>query len=154
VSVRLHGRALALKVVAFDLQLSLFAGMREVALVPCCCWRVIYTLLGKSSPVLHLRIVDPSQRPVPHAKVAVLSKASTIFQGTTGKTGELDASIAPSRNQLDIQCDGFSEQRSSITMLNRDQKITISLSIKKETVFVTVSDQGTKLDTASDLRPR
>jgi hypothetical protein len=111
-------------------------------------------LLGKSSPVLHLRIVDPSQRPVPHAKVAVLSKASTIFQGTTGKTGELDASIAPSRNQLDIQCDGFSEQRSSITMLNRDQKITISLSIKKETVFVTVSDQGTKLDTASDLRPR
>jgi hypothetical protein len=110
----------------------------------------LYLLAGETSPIVHVRILDPSQRPVPHAKITILSKANIIFQGTSGETGEVSAPMGPGRYQVDVQCDGFNEQRSVLTVLKRDQKIAISLSIRKETVSVTVSDQATKLDTASD----
>jgi len=109
-----------------------------------------YQISAQSLLALHGRIVDPSQWPVPHAAVAILNQEKNVFQGTTSDTGEFTAPLAPGGYQVVVKHDGFTEQRSAVTMLNRDQRITISLTVRKEVVSVTVSDRATKLDTASD----
>ena len=108
-------------------------------------------LLPASPPQLHGHVLDPSKRPVPQATIALLNQAGkTIFIGKSSGSGDFNVPLTPGSYQLDIQRDGFEEQRTTVTMGLHEQQLSVLLSVKTETISVTVSDQSAKLDTASD----
>lgn len=115
-------------------------------------------LLCVSSPLLpetvlqlHGRVIDPSKRSVPQAAVIVMDQNGRVtFNGTTNQSGQFAVPLVTGRYRLDVKRDGFEEQLTNVQMDGRDQQITVSLVLKKETISVTVSEQASKLDTASD----
>jgi hypothetical protein len=121
-------------------------------------FRVLFLLLCSFPPALpqkptelHVRVLDPSRQPVPQAGISVSNQSSgKIINGKTSASGDFVLPLAPGQYQLDIQRDGFEEQRTTVTIGQRNQQITVALSIKKERISVTVSEQAAKLDTSSD----
>lgn len=95
-----------------------------------------FLLLPENLPQLHVHILDPGKRPIPQARISVTNQSSrTIFSGTTNASGDFAVPLAPGQYQVDIQRDGFEEQRTTIMMTQRDQQLTVLLRLKKRNDF-------------------
>lgn len=102
-------------------------------------------------PQLHGRVLDPSKAPIAQASISVSSTGGkTIFQGAADSAGNFTVGLAPGKYQLHVRKDGFTDENTPIEMSNVDKQITVALSLKTETISVTVSDQSAKLETVSD----
>jgi hypothetical protein len=107
--------------------------------------------LAQNAGRLRGRVLDPSKRPAPGAEIHISQQnGQAVFKGVTNASGEFALPLAEGSYQMDIRRDGFEEQRKTVIMRQQDQQITVLLSLKKETISITVSEQAAKLDTASD----
>jgi hypothetical protein len=110
-----------------------------------------FILPAQTSSRLHGHVLDPSKRPVPQAEIIVVDQAGKpVFRGTSNASGDFVVSLPTGQYRVSARRDGFDQQQASIALVRQDQQITLSLSLKRETISVTVSDQANKLDTASD----
>lgn len=104
-----------------------------------------------ADPLFRARVLDPSKAPVAQAVIDIANQNTTsVRKAATDSAGNFALGLKPGKYQLHIHKDGFADKNIPIVMGNADKQITIALSLKTETISVTVTDQSTKLDTASD----
>ncbi len=115
------------------------------------CFPSCWPMFAVALPELSGRVLDPNSRPVPKAQIRLTdNKGQSITETATNATGTFEMRLAPGRYRLTVERSGFAEQSKRVRMDGRDQQITITLALEQQTTSITVSDQASKLETASD----
>ena len=108
-------------------------------------------LFSNALASLRVSVTDPNSRAVPQAAVLVTDlNGKQVAAGVTRQSGDLALPLPPGRYQVTVQREGFETQTKTINLVSRDLRLSFTLTIAKQVSSITVSDQTTRLDTASD----